>query len=238
MFKSIKILTLALLIMTAALPVSMAAEKNPNITEVQVSGSYQEEVAPDIAYINLGTLTEAETVAAAQTKNAEISAKLRRQLEDLGIKSEYIKTAHYSVTPLYKNDDGGRRTPSIIGYQITNSITVTASPEKTGEIIDTALNAGANQVNNIRFGKQDESDLKNAALAQAVRDAMSKAEAIATALNKRVVRVKGVSETGINLQSPEIAGRLYSKSMMADATPISAGLVMLTANAQVVVELE
>ncbi len=238
MNKFIKVLTMALLIMTAALPAAMAAEKNSNSTEVQISGSHQEEIAPDIAYINLGTLTEADTVTAAQTKNAEISAKLRRQLEDLGIKSEYIKTAQYTVTPLYKNDDNGRRLPSIIGYQITNSITVTAAPEQAGEVIDTALKAGANQVNNIRFGKKDEADVKNAALAQAVRDAMSKAEAIATTLNKRIVRIKSVTEAGINLQSPELAGRMYSKSLMADATPVSAGLVTLSANAQVVVELE
>lgn len=240
MVKSIKILTLALLIMTAALPAVLAAEKNPNATEVQVSGSYQEELAPDIAYINLGTVTEADSIASAQAKNAEVSEKIRRQVEGLGIKSEYIKTANYSVTPLYKNDDSGKRMPTIKGYQVTNSITVTTSTEKAGEVIDTALNAGANQINNIRFGKRDETDVKNAALAQAVRDAMTKADAIATALNKRVVRVKAVSENGIHLQSPEVAGRMYTKTLMADAaaTPISAGLVMLTANVQVTVELE
>lgn len=241
MIKSIKILALALLLVTAALPVSLAAEKNSNATEVQVSGSHQEEVAPDIAYINLGTVVEADTVAAAQAKNAEVSAKLHRQLEGLGIKSEYIKTAYYTVTPLYKNDDSGKRTPSIKGYQVTNSITVTTVPDKAGEVIDTALNAGANQVNNIRFGKKAETDVKNAALAQAVRDAMSKADAIAVALNKRVVRVKAVNENGISLQSPEIANRFYAKSVMADSmppTPISAGLVTLSANVQVTVELE
>ncbi|MDF2569847.1 MAG: 26 kDa periplasmic immunogenic protein [Sporomusa sp.] len=240
MIKPVKIITLALLIMTAALPAALAADKNPNVTEVQVSGIHQEEITPDIAYINLGTVTEAENIATAQAKNAEVSEKVRRQVEGLGIKSEYIKTAHYTVTPLYNNDDSGRRTPSIKGYQITNSIIVTASAEKVGEVIDTALNAGANQINNIRFSKRDEADVKNAALAQAVRDAMTKAEAVAVALNKRVVRVKTVNENGINLQSPEVAGRLYAKSM-ADAmpsTPISAGLVMLTANVQVVVELE
>lgn len=241
MIKSFKILVLALLLMTTALPASFAAESNSNATEVQVSGTHQEEIAPDIAYINLGTVIEADTVAAAQAKNAEVSAKLYRQLEGLGIKSEYIRTAHYDVTPLYKNDDNGRRIQSIKGYQITNSITVTADPDKAAEVIDTALNAGANQVNNIRFGKKTETDVKNAALAQAVRDAMRKADAIAVALNKRVVRVKAVNENGISLHSPEIANRFYAKVGMADsmqATPISAGLVTLSANVQVTVELE
>lgn len=239
MKKPVKILVLALLIITAALP-ALAAERNPNVTVVQVSGNYQMEIAPDTAYINLGTVTEAETVAAAQAKNADISTKIRLQLEDLGIKSDYIKTAHYVVTPLYKYDDSGRRLPSIKGYQITNSITVTTSVEKAGEVVDTALNAGANQVNSIRFSKKDETDVKNAALAQAVRDALSKANAMAAALDKRVVRVTTVNENGVHLQSPETANRLYAKASMADAasTPISAGLIQISADVQIAVELE
>ncbi|WP_425060368.1 hypothetical protein SCACP_10590 [Sporomusa carbonis] len=241
MFKSIKIFAVVLLLTLAAIPATLAAENHSNATEVSVSGTHQEEISPDIAYINLGTVTEAETIAAAQTKNADVMTKLHRQLENLGIKPEYITTAHYTVTPLYKNDDNGRRLPSIRGYQVINNITITTSPDQTGEIIDTALANGADQVNSIRFGKRAETDVKNAALAQAVRDAMSKADAIAVALNKRVVKVKAVNENSVNLQSPEVSNRLYAKSSLSDAvptTPISPGLVLLTAHVQVVVELE
>ncbi len=239
MYKTIKTLVLALLITVLALPAALAAEKNPNATEVQVSGSYQEEIAPDTAYINLGTVTEAETLGEAQAKNADISAKLRNKLEIAGIKSEYIKTANYDVTPLYKNDDNGRRLPTIKGYQVTNSIIVTTVPDKAGEVIDTALNAGANQVNSVRFGKNTEGDVKNAALAQAVRDALRKADVIAATLNKQVARVKTVNENGVHLQSPEIGTRYKLSALDAgQSTPISAGLITLTANVQVVVELE
>lgn len=239
MYKFIKVLSVSLLLLAATLPTALASETNPKVTEVQVSGSFQEEVAPDIAYINLGTVTEAETVAAAQARNAAVSEAVRQQVEDLGIKAEYIKTAHYSVTPLYKNDDNGRHTPTIRGYQITNSITVTTSPNKAGEVIDTALAAGANQVNSVRFGKKDETGVRNAVIAQAVRDALSKADAIATALNKQVVRVKTVNETGVSLHSPEINTRLFKAAAdMQASTPISAGLIELSANVQVIVELE
>ena len=240
MFKFVKILSLALLLAAATLPAALASENNTNATEVQVSGSYQEEIAPDIAYINLGTVTEAETVAAAQAKNADVSTNVRQKLENLGIKDEYIKTAHYAVTPIYNNDDNGRRTPTIKSYQITNSILVTTSPDKAGDVIDTALNAGANQVNTIRFARKDEDGVRNAALAQAVRDAISKADAIASALDKRVVRVKAVNENSVYFQSPEVATRLYSKGIADNqaATPISAGLVQLSATVQVIVELE
>lgn len=239
MKKTIKILGFLLLMMTVVLPTALAAEKNPQATVVQVNGNYHMEIAPDTAYIQLGTVTEAETVAAAQAKNADISTKIRLQLADLGIKPDSIQTAHYVVTPLYNSDNSGRRIPSIKGYQITNSITVTTSVEKAGEVVDTALQAGANQVNSIQFTKKNENDVKNAALAQAVRDALSKAEAIAIALDKRIVRITTVNENGIYLQLPETSNRLYAKAAMADTTtPISAGLIKISANVQLAVELE
>lgn len=240
MSKFIKILSVTLLLLAAVLPMALAAEANPNATEVQVSGSYQEEITPDLAYINLGTVTEADTLAAAQSENATAVASVREQLENLGIKEDYIKTAHYSVAPLYKNDTNGRRTPTIIGYQVINSLLVTTSPDNAGKVIDTALTAGANQVNNVRFGKKAEDTIRNAALSQAVRNALSKAEAIAAALNKRVVRIKTVNENGVDFHSPEVAGRLYSKAAADNlaATPISAGLIQVSANVQVTVELE
>ncbi len=237
MYKPMKIFVLALLVLTTALPAAWAAEKNTGNTEIQVNGSHQEEIAPDIAFINLGTVTEAETVTEAQTKNAAVADRVHSQLTSLGIKSEYIKTANYSVTPLYTNDDSGRRLQTVKGYQVTNSIIVTVAADKAGETIDAALQAGANQVNSIRFGSRTESDVKNAALAQAVRDALGKADAIAAALNKRVVKVTSVNENGVNLQSPEVATRLYAKADLA-STPISAGLLLLSANVQVTVELE
>ena len=220
-------------------PTALAAEVS-TATEVQVSGTYQEEIAPDVVYINLGTLTEADTVGAAQSKNAEISSNVQQQLERIGIKTEHIKTSQYTVTPLYKNEDN-RRNYVIKGYQATNSITVTTTPDKAGEVIDTALNAGCNQVNHLQFGKKDDDVVKNAALAQAVRNGLNKANAIASTLNKRVVRIKTITESGISVQNPETSNRMYSLKAVGDAapaTPISAGLLKLNATIHLVVELD
>ncbi|WP_018702456.1 SIMPL domain-containing protein [Anaeromusa acidaminophila] len=220
-------------------PTALAAEV-PSATEVQVSGVYQEEISPDVVYINLGTLTEADTVGAAQSKNAEISSHVQQQLERIGIKTEHIKTSQYTVTPLYKNDDS-RHNYVIKGYQVTNSITVTTTPDKAGEAIDIALAAGCNQVNHLQFGKKDDDAVKNAALAQAVRNGLNKANAIASALNKRVVRIKTITESGISVQNPDSTNQMYRMKALAEAappTPISAGLLKLNATVHLVVELD
>lgn len=239
MSKIIKTFCSLALFVSLLVPTALAAEV-PSATEVQVSGVYQEEISPDVVYINLGTLTEADTVGAAQSKNAEISSHVQQQLERIGIKTEHIKTSQYTVTPLYKNDDS-RHNYVIKGYQVTNSITVTTTPDKAGEAIDIALAAGCNQVNHLQFGKKDDDAVKNAALAQAVRNGLNKANAIASALNKRVVRIKTITESGISVQNPDSSNQMYRMKALAEAappTPISAGLLKLNATVHLVVELD
>ena len=239
MSKIIKTFCFLALFVALLVPSALAAEVSA-ATEVQVSGVYQEELAPDVVYINLGTLTEADTVGAAQSKNAEISSHVQQQLERIGIKTEHIKTSQYTVTPLYKTEDS-HRNYVIKGYQATNSITVTTTPDKAGEVIDTALTAGCNQVNQLQFGKKDDDAVKNAALAQAVRNGLNKANAIASALNKRVVRIKTITESGISVQNPDSSNQMYRMKALAEAappTPISAGLLKLNATVHLVVELD
>jgi hypothetical protein len=212
-----------------------AADQPPTIT---VQGSSQWDIAPDVAYIQLAVVTNAASVSEAQTENARIANNVYSQLYAAGLNQEYIKTAQYSVVPVYQQEDGKKvSVPVIRGYQITNGFTVTTSPAKAGEIIDLALQAGANQVTSVRFGKQDEAVSKQAALQAAVKDAWAKAEAIASALGKRISNAQSVNETGVYLQMPEVA-RYSMKAADSAPTPISPGLLHLNANVQLVVVME
>ncbi|BBB90038.1 MAG TPA: SIMPL domain-containing protein [Methylomusa anaerophila] len=230
---------LVLMMVLAATPV-LAKEPSTG-TEVTVSGNYEQEIAPDVAFVTMGAVTDAVNVKDAQEKNAELAARIQRQIEALGIKPEHIKTVNYSVTPVYEYADNGRRLAAIKSYQVSNNISVTAAPDQAGLVIDTALKAGANQVTSVRFGKKDETAAKAEAIQQAVKDALTKAEAIANVLNKHVSRIQAVNESGVYLQPLEMS-RMVAKGAAADTatqpTPISPGLVHLTANVQVTVELE
>lgn len=237
-FRVIMGVFLATLIMVFT-PVCLQAKGISEATMITVQGASQTDVAPDIAFVQLAVTTTAVTVAEAQEENARLTNKVYERLEATGVGKDYIKTVQFSVVPLYQPEDGKKTGISVIrGYQVTNSFAVTIAPNKAGEIIDIALLAGANGVQNIRFGKQDELTYKNIVIQGAVRDALNKAETIASVLGKRVSRVQSVTETGIYIQNPELGGRYNLKMAEASATLVSPGLVHLNANVQVIVEVE
>lgn len=214
---------------------AQAAQEVPTIT---VQGSNQLDVTPDVAYIQMAVVSSAVTVGEAQKQNAFNANQAYAALEAAGIGRDYVKTTQYSVVPLYEQADNGKNTdtPAIRGYQIINGFKVTVAPERVGEIIDLALSSGVNQMQEVHFGKLDETSVKNAALQMAVKDAMGKAEAMAAALGKRIIRIQSVSESGVYVQMPEMVQ--YSKSMDYARTPVSPGYVHLNANVQMVVEME
>lgn len=228
-----------LLVFIMVMAVSFAhAEEAKGPATITVQGNGQLDMVPDVSYIELAVVSSAATVNEAQKENAAVANQVYNQLIAAGIDKSFIKTTQYNVVPLYEQGDNSKEqyVPVIRGYQIVNSFNVTVSPEKVGAIIDLALQSGVNQVQTVRFGKLDEAGSKNIVLQMAVREALSKAEAIAAALGKRISRVQNVNETGVYMQMPEL--NRYSKALDNAATPISAGYVHLNANVQLIVEME
>ena len=64
-----------------------------------------------------------------------------------------MQTTNYNLYPVYNTKDNSRE---IIGYNVSNEITVTIDNiDMVGTVIDTAINAGASNVNSIEFGLKD-----------------------------------------------------------------------------------
>lgn len=206
-------------------------------TVITVAGHYEQEVTPDIANVTVGVATEAATVIEAKNRNAAETSAVYARMDSLGIKKEYIKTTNYSVTPVYRYDEARQKSPQITGYRVTNNVCITVEPLLVGDVIDASLKGGANQIFSISFGKKDEERFKTTALQQAVKNALDKANAIAEALDMRVTKVKSVSESGVHVQPTELGFRALSKSAADTATPISPGLIRLSADVQLVLEI-
>lgn len=231
-------MSIAFLIVALAvffIPASLQAKGLNETPTITVQGSSQMEVSPDVAYIQLAVVTSASTVAEAQEENARLVSKVFKRLEEAGIAKDHIKTVQLNVTPLYQED--GKRT-NIRGYQVTNTFSVTSVPERVGELIDIALEAGANSVDNVRFSKRDEAAVKNAVLQAAVKDALNKAEAISTALGTRIIRVQSVNEQGVYVQAQDTGMRYKANFAEKTPTPVSPGLLHVNATVSVVVEME
>ena len=221
----------ALLALTLVIPTGTASaeEALPTLT---MNGVGSAQIAPDMAEITLGVITEAKDAAKAHNDNAAQAARVQAAVKALGVAERDIQTTRYDFSPIYDVKDNGRSVTT--GYTVTNAIVVKVrNLANVGKVIDAALANGANRVDSLEFSASDPSAAKDAALADAARDARSKADAVARALGVRIVRILNVYA---DAQSP--APRNFMPMMMAkeayDAgTPISAGELSFEASVNI-----
>src|SRR5207253_4775738 len=114
---------------------------------------------------------------------------------------------------------------------------------RVGAVIDAASRAGANSVEAVSFILRDNSPARGQALAEASRQAMSKAQSIAQSMGGRVVRVVEEQEAGVVNAMPEarpISGAYEditaNRMMLTKATPVQSGALNVTSRVQLVVK--
>lgn len=204
---------------------------------ISVSGNGVISVAPNVADVNFGVITEANDAGTAQAKNSEIVNKVIASLKNSGIPANNINTAGYYLNPKYVYDEG--KAPKVSGYEVRNEITVTVRDiTMIGKVIDLAVKSGINQVQNIRFYAEGSTEQKAKALTLAIQDARAKADVIAAALGKKIVGIKSASGNWYdNTPQPIIFEKRLALGAGADgamSTPINPGLVEIRASAEIV----
>jgi uncharacterized protein YggE len=225
-----------LLAMSLLVAVPVFANEAPK-TVVQVTGTSQKEVTPDVARITFSINSVNANLEKAKNDNTQIANRVFANLKEQGVTKEQIKTNTYQVDPIYNYEKD--KLPKLEGYRVTNSLEIRTSIDQVGILVNELTSAGANEINSIRFEAANEADSKNEALKDAVADALKKAEVIAAALNKRVANVTLVNESGVFYHPIMMESRmLKNASMDAGAPNIPAGKVTVGANVQVTVELE
>jgi uncharacterized protein YggE len=202
---------------------------------ISVSGVGRATVTPDRAVFSVGVTTTAATVAAAvQENNARVAAILAA-LRKLGAGDRELRTSQLSIYP--QQDVQSNRT-RIVGYQVTNTITVTRSnPAEVGPFLQAAVDAGANTVSGVSFIVSDPARGREPALQAAFADARAKAEVLARAAGRTVGRAVSITEGGA-VSPPPIPMQRMAVAMEARADmPVEAGAEELTFTVSVIFEL-
>jgi hypothetical protein len=206
------------------------------IPSVQVSGEATIVAAPDQAQIDIGVITQAPSSQTAATKNAQRSGAVLAALKRVMGSEADIKTISYALNPDYQYPrDGGQ--PTIAGYTASNIVQVTTNKlEEVGQVIDTAMQAGANTIHRLQFTLKNRDAVLAQALRQAAIEAKSKAEALASTLGLKILRVLSVSEQGP--VAVPIMERMIAKAEAADVqTPIEPGTIEVHATVALTVEV-
>ena len=199
---------------------------HPRPPSITVNGEATIVAEPDQAQIDIGVTTQARSAPDASRENAERLDRVLAEVKKLLSKADEVKTSGYSLNPQYRYPQGGK--PEIVGYLANNVVRIkTAKLDNVGKLIDAAMQAGANNINQLMFTLKDEDAARLEALRQASAKAQAKAEAIATSLGLKILRIVSVTEGERTFQP------IYRQTPMARAdtlaarapTPVEAGTV-------------
>ena len=185
---------------------------------VTVTGTATIRSEPDEAVVTLGVQTQAGTAEEAMRENAERMTRVIEALRGAGIGEDDIATSWVSLYPRTSSDG-----LAVVGYTADNSVTVTIRDlGRIGRVIDRAVAAGANVTSGISFRLSDENRGIEQALADAVDDTRSKAQALAAAGDAGVGALVRVSESRGYAEPPvSYDDRMYAPGAEVASTPIS-----------------
>lgn len=226
------LLGVALLLRTGPqIQVLSGPDAQPHV--IAVSGRGKLDVKPDTAIVTLGFQKQAETAQEAQSlANAAMSAVLQA-VKGKGVADEKIRTSSFHLTPEYNYIE--HTGPVLTGYRVNSTVTITIhSLESTGPVIDAAIQAGANQVQNVQFTLKDQDQYMQEVIDKALANARSKAEKSAATLGTKVVGVRRVTVSEPYGGNPPIVmGRALEANMADMGMPIQPGEMQLNASVQV-----
>jgi uncharacterized protein len=201
---------------------------------IRVAGNATATAAPDRAQVDLGVLTQAQSAKEAASENAKrLEAVLAAVRQALGARAD-LKTISYSVNPMY-GEARPSRAPTVTGYSVDNVVRVTTGDlAQVGKILDSAMEAGANDVRGLSFSLKDEQPVRAQALREAVSRARAEAEVIAASLGVKLGRVHAVEAAG---EPPIVRPMMMGAAMARAATPVEPGTLEVHASVTVTFEI-
>ncbi len=224
-----------LLVIALALAACGPSAASPART-LTVSGTGTVTLAPDIAYVYIGVHTENADIAQAVASNNTKAQAVVDALHNSGVDAKDIQTSNFSVysTNTYDKLTGQ---PTGTGFAVDNNVYVTVRDlTKLGGLLDTAIKAGANNINSVSFDLAD----KTAGMQQARQKAMTDAGDLAAELAKSAgLTLDGVQSITYGASAPVyyyasgLGGGGAAQPAASLPAPINPGQIQLTATVNI-----
>ncbi|PSQ46121.1 SIMPL domain-containing protein [Halobacteriales archaeon SW_6_65_15] len=200
---------------------------------IQVAASGEAETTPNQAVVRVAAVARADDANVVRQRLAENASGVREALRNLGLADDQIRTVAYNIDQQYR-ERGGDRVPD--GFEGIHAFEITLSNvSQAGMVVDTAVENGADRVDNVELTLSEER--RQEVRAEALRDAMSNARAdadvIAESANLTVTGVHSAA-TGDLSYTPVRAQALEAEDAAGQTrTEIESGPVTVTAQVQV-----
>jgi len=199
-----------------------------------ISGHGESRVAPDQLMISLGVTTEAPTAAEAMRANSERQTAVIDTLKQAGIGEDDIQTQGLTLNPMMNYPEDGTA-PSINGYMAQNLLTVRVTDiARAGEVLDSIVGAGANEMQGIRFIRDDSQSTEDEALSRAVTNATHRASVMAEAAGVQLGPILRMGEPDNTMAPPApVMMRAMDAGAENKSIPVEGGEVAFTADVEV-----
>lgn len=174
---------------------------------ISVSGEGEVLAVPDIGQFSFSVRAEGADAAIAQELSGTKSNDILSYLKDQGVEDKDIKLQNYNLYPKWKYEERiclsnsycppGERVQD--GFEVNQSVSVKLRETSVaGKIIAGVGERGATNISGLNFTIDDTDALKVQAREEAIADAKEKAEALATQLGVRIIRLVDYNEGNNN----------------------------------------
>jgi uncharacterized protein YggE len=205
---------------------------------VSVTGTGRVRTQPDRFSFTVGVQTQAPTVEEAVNENNTRVAAVTAALKKAGATPEEIQTSGFSIYPQQDYSQG--HLPRLLGYQISNSLTVTKKQiGDAGKLLQAAIAAGVNTSSGLNFSVADPTRGRDQGLRAAFEDARAKASLLAAAAGRTLGPALAITEG----TEPNVVPRPMAQGVRAMAAkidtevPVESGSEELTFTVSVVFAL-
>lgn len=224
------ILALAL-VLSACGPTTINQAAPENLRTLNVNGAGQVYLTPDIAYINIGVNTQGPSASDAVATNKARSNAVIDAIKDAGVDPKDIHTTNFSIWSNPTYDGAGLITGT--NYVVDNTVAITVRDlDGLGDLLDSAISAGANSIYSIQFDVADKTDAVKEARASAVKDAELQAQELAEAAGLSLVEIQTINFND-NSPSPFYEGKGGGGGAESAAVPIQPGQLVIAVTVSV-----
>jgi hypothetical protein len=238
--RNTRFIVLALLITAVLLSACNAIAPGASSTQprtINVNGSSQVILTPDIAYVSIGVHTEAEDAKEAVAANNEQTQAVVDALVAEGVDPKDIQTVNFSIYPQERYSPTGESLGRYFAVDNTVSVKV-RDLDSLGDLLDAAVQAGANTIYGISFDVEN----KDAALEQgrqaAVENARLQAEQLAAAAGVSLGPVYSISSySSYPVPMAYDVKGIGGAADAAASVPISPGQQTITVDVSVAYEI-
>ncbi|WP_022696998.1 SIMPL domain-containing protein [Euryhalocaulis caribicus] len=222
-----------------AVPASAMAQNVDLRPKLSLNATGEAKAAPDMATLSAGVVSQAQTAEAALSENSSKMNRVVAELRKAGVADKDIQTSNLNISPVYANNRENTETgPRISGYRASNQVTATVRDlDDVGPAIDAMVRAGANNVNNVGFSRENSDEEMDAARRDAMEKILEKARLYAEAGGFKLGPILELSESGGYYPQPQYARMAMAES--ADgATPVEPGELTMSVNVNATFQIE